>query len=388
MFLNKVIEENPKLVRCAFDLHGKGMILPDTYILDLDRIIENARAIKEEADKHGIDLYFMLKQIGRNPLVAKELMDLGFKGAVTVDFKEALTMIDNNIHISNVGHLVQVPGAAMEKIIASKPDYFTVYSKQMIGAIDGAAKRSGHVQKLLIRLTDPDSKLYSGQIGGFLSSELEELYGYVSSLDHVQFAGFTVFPAFLYDEAEGKIMPTDNVKALERGLKFAEEKGLKDLNINLPSATCCASIPLIAGLKGSSGEPGHGLTGTTPLHKVSDQPEKPAYVYVSEVSHNYGDHAYCYGGGHYRRSHMEHVLVGKSFETAELRKISAPSDESIDYHFEIEGNCGVFDCCVMAFRTQVFTTRSHVAVVKGISNGRPEIMGLYDALGNKIGANW
>ena len=38
---------------------------------------------------------------------------------------------------------------------------------------------------------------------------------------------------------------------------------LKDLNINLPSATCIASIPLISELHGTSGEPGHGLTGTT-----------------------------------------------------------------------------------------------------------------------------
>ena len=77
MFLEKVIERNPELIHCAFDLHRKGLILPDTYILDLDRITENGRKMKAEADRYGIDLYFMLKQIGRNPLVAGRLMDLG-----------------------------------------------------------------------------------------------------------------------------------------------------------------------------------------------------------------------------------------------------------------------------------------------------------------------
>ena len=43
------------------------------------------------------------------------------------------------------------------------------------------------------------------------------------------------------------------------------------------------------------GEPGHGLTGTTPYnthHRSAE--EKIGYVYLSEVSHNYGSSSYCY----------------------------------------------------------------------------------------------
>ena len=90
MFLDKVLENNRKLVECAFDMHRAGMILPDTYILDLDTIEANARAMKKTADENDIHLYFMLKQIGRNPLIAKKLMEIGFDGAVAVDYKEAL----------------------------------------------------------------------------------------------------------------------------------------------------------------------------------------------------------------------------------------------------------------------------------------------------------
>ena len=37
----------------------------------------------------------------------------------------------------------------------------------------------------------------------------------------------------------------------------------------------------------------------------------------------------------------------------------------------------------MAFRYQIFVTRSDVVLVKGLSCGRPEIVGVYDALGRR-----
>ena len=388
MFLEKLIERNPKLIECAFKLHQEGKLLPDTYVLDLDSILYNAREMKKEADRCGIDLYFMLKQIGRNPIIGKELMKLGFRGAVAVDYKEALCYIDNGIHLSNVGHLVQIPKAAMDKIVASKPDYVTVYSYEKILEIDEAAGRCNTIQKLLIRISDSDSQLYSGQIGGFHSDELKELFGRIDELENVRVGGLTVFPALLYSEAENRILPTANIKAMERARKIAEEHGYQDLNINLPSATCTASIPLISELHGISGEPGHGLTGTTPLHKHSEQIEVPAYVYVSEVSHGFDGKSYCYGGGHYRRGHMENALIGKDLNNAILTKVVAPDDDSIDYHFEIEDLFPVGECVLMAFRTQIFTVRSQVAVVSGIQSGNPELLGLYSPLGERLERNW
>ena len=388
MFLEKLLERNPKLAATALKLHKEGRILPDTYVLDLDAIRYNGALIKREADMYGIRLYFMLKQIGRNPLVAADLMALGYDGAVTVDYKEALCMIDNGIHIANVGHLEQIPTAAMERIISSKPDYVTVYSFDMIQKINETAEKFNLVQKLLIRLSDEDSDLYSGQVGGFHTGELAELIRKVDKLDHVKIGGLTVFPAVLYSQEEGKIVPTANMKAMDRGRKIAEDCGLEDLNINLPSATCIASMSLLSELGAKSGEPGHGLTGTTPLHKYSDQPEIPAYIYVSEISHVYDGKSYCYGGGHYRRGHMENVIVGNDIENMKRSRISAPDDDSIDYHFEIEDPFEVGECALMAFRTQVFTTRSHVAIVSGIQSGDPKLIGIYSSLGEPIRRNW
>ena len=89
MFIDILKERNPKLLRTALSLHKTGVILPDTYIIDVDIFKENAKLIKAEGDKHGIHLYYMTKQIGRNPYLAKILEDIGYAGAVVVDFKEA-----------------------------------------------------------------------------------------------------------------------------------------------------------------------------------------------------------------------------------------------------------------------------------------------------------
>lgn len=388
MFLSRLKENNPALLKYAFEAAKKGEILPDTYILDLDTIIQNAKIMKEEADKYNLDLYFMLKQIGRNPVVAQALQDLGFAGAVCVDYKEALCMIENGVKVANVGHLEQIPTAALQKIISSKPTVVTVYSLDKIKEINNVAKELGIVQGLLIRLTDADSQLYSGQIAGIHTDYIENLIAEVKLLHHVEIKGLTVFPALLYDDATKTILPTENINVINRGIEICNKHGLTDLNINLPSATCTASIKLIHNLGGTSGEPGHGLTGTTPLHKVTDQPEKIGYCYVSEISHNYEDKAYCYGGGLYRRGHMENVLVGTSLQDAKLSKVKAPDLDSIDYHFEIDENYPVGLTCVMCFRTQIFTTRSHVAVVKGLQTGKPECVGLYDAVGKEINRNW
>ena len=61
---------------------------------------------------------------------------------------------------------------------------------------------------------------------------------------------------------------------------------------------------------------------------------------------------------------------------------------SIDYHYEISEPCEINDCAIMAYRTQVFTTRSHVAVVAGLSEGKPQLLGIYDALGERVNAEW
>ena len=85
---------------------------------------------------------------------------------------------------------------------------------------------------------------------------------------------------------------------------------------------------------------------------------------------------------------MAHVLVGRDLAHAQQFNIQAPDDDSIDYHFEIDHNCTVSDTALMCFRAQIFTTRSHVAIVEGLGQGHPRISGIFDSQGREIPVNW
>ena len=100
MFLDKLCKTNPNLIQTAVHMHQQEQIMPDTYVVDVDQFLENAKAILQKANEQNIELYYMLKQIGRNPYLAKELEKIGYKGAVVVDFKEA--EINYTLHMQDI----------------------------------------------------------------------------------------------------------------------------------------------------------------------------------------------------------------------------------------------------------------------------------------------
>jgi predicted amino acid racemase len=116
MFVARLQKDNPRFIDAIVKLQQGGSILPDSYAVDMEQFRANAAAIVASAKEKGIKLYFMLKQIGRNPVLAQELVKLGYDGAVVVDFKEAQVMMRHNIPIGNVGHLVQIPEAMVEQV--------------------------------------------------------------------------------------------------------------------------------------------------------------------------------------------------------------------------------------------------------------------------------
>lgn len=384
MFLEKTKKENMNLISCAFTLHQQGLISPDTYLLDYDMIRKNAEAMYAKASHLGIKLYFMTKQIGRNPLIAKMLISLGYQGAVVVDYREAEVMIRNGIHIGNVGHIVQIPKGKLKTIVAAKPDTITAYSLDKIREINAAANELQLVQSITLRVIGDHDFLYPGQYGGFMLNELENLVQETQNLKNIRIEGLTSFPCFLYDEQTNDICETPNLASVVKAKDILEKMGLVIKDINLPSATSMRTLDLIKNAGGTHGEPGHGLTGTTPYHRFNDGDEKPAMVYVSEISHNLGELSYSYGGGYYPRSHVEGAYIGKSVEDMKYYDICEPPSDNIDYYFTIKGNTVVSDTAVMAFRSQVFVTRSHVAVVRGIEHNEYEVMGYFDAQGNPV----
>ena len=385
MFIDILKERNPKLLRTALSLHKTGVILPDTYIIDVDIFKENAKLIKAEGDKHGIHLYYMTKQIGRNPYLAKILEDIGYAGAVVVDFKEAKIMMKNNLKLGNTGHLVQIPTKMIKDILKYGSDIITVYSYEKAVEISKEAEKLGLIQDIMFRVLDKNSNIYPGQEAGIELQDLENITKKIIKLKNLRINGLTSFPCFLYNESVKKIEKSENTDVLLEANNILKEKfGINVREINLPSSTCLENIKMIKEYGGTHGEPGHALTGTTPFHVNDKAVEKPAYVYVSEISHNFRNKSYFYGGGYYRRSHMENVLIGDSYETLKKVKTNDFDPNNIDYYLEVNEEQQVGSTVLGCFRTQFFVTRSDIVLIEGIQSGNPKIIGRYTALGEKI----
>ena len=383
MFMDMVEKRNPKLIQEAIMLHQSEKILPDTYVLDLDTIRNNAKKIVETARENNIELFFMLKQIGRNPVIAKMLIDVGFESAVVVDFKEANIMMKNNIPLGNVGHLVQIPQMMLKDIMIYGSKYLTVYSIEKLQSINKIAKEIGIKQKILLRVVSEQDELYPGQYGGFLIEDLPSLIDSLNELKNIEISGLTSFPCFLYDTKKESLMATHNIETVKKAKKILEEFDIYIKELNIPSATSVYTLPFIKEIGGTQGEPGHALTGTTPMHAKKVLAEKPALVYVSEVSHNFKGKGYIYGGGFYRRGHLENVLIDNHGNQTKAH-INPLSEENIDYYLEVNSEEPVGATAIMAFRTQIFVTRSEVALVSGIQDGKIEIKGIYDSQGNYL----
>lgn len=383
MFLERLQKDNPKFIEAMVKLQQEGALLPDSYAVDMEQFRANAAAIVASAKEKGIKLYFMLKQIGRNPVLAQELVKLGYDGAVVVDFKEAQVMMRHNIPIGNVGHLVQIPEAMIPQVVAYGPEVITVYTADKVRSISRAAEKLGKEQKILIRVFGDGDMIYPGQTAGIHLNDLAGFVAEVRDLPGIRIAGITSFPCFLYNGEKDDIAPTPNLQTVLKAKEILTDCGIAPEIINTPSTTCCRTLELMAEYGCNCGEPGHGLTGTTPHHVGHEQPEKSCIAYVSEISHNFDGLAYCYGGGFYRRSHVENALVGRSADAMRSMKVVPPSMEAIDYHFGLDQGCDVGETVIMAFRFQVFVTRSDMVLIEGVAEGSPVVSGVWDSLGDQ-----
>ncbi len=384
MFLDKVIKRNRKLVDTAINFHKRGLLEPDTYIVDVDVFLDNAKKILDKANSVDINLYFMLKQIGRNPYLAKKLVEMGYKGAVVVDFRCAQTMIDNNIPLGNVGHLVQTPKSKLKSFIAYGVEVFTVFTKEKMHEINEAAQSVDKIQDIIVKVSSEDDLFYSGQMSGININELQTFIKEAKTLKNINIVGATAFPCYLYDKDLNEVVETPNYFTVKKAIEIMEENNLTIKQVNTPSTTCVSTLDLMAKGIGNYGEPGHGLSGTTPQHAYQDLAELPAVVYLSEISHNFRGDSYCYGGGHYRRSNVENCLVVNSDNTENYSKVTPVNDDSIDYYFKIDNEQEVSATVVMAFRFQMFVTRSRVVLIEGISSDNPKIISSYDGLGEEL----
>ena len=397
MHLSFLRARNPDLIDYGIFLLEHGLIEPDSYVLDLDSITNNANRLGELSVKNNLNLYFMTKQLGRNPEVARRVLEAGspnslnrsgekasgFTGIVAVDFREARHLHSAGLQVRHIGHLCQVPRYAWDAALDMKPDVITLYSQEKAAELSAAAERRGIVQNILMRIRDEGDIFYQSQEGGFPLKTLTESLDILEKLKGIRVAGLTSFPCFLYDADQKKALPAPNAYTLRRGAELLRERGIPCSQLNMPSCNSLATIPLAAELGATHLEPGHSLIGTNPDNFDETEPLTPAILYMSEVSHNIDGRSCCFGGGYYRRGNIRNALVKTSFGLEET-EVSTPSLEAIDYHLELSGLFPPGSPVCMAFRTQIFVTRSHVALVEGLSRSRPALLGIWDSHGQFI----
>ncbi|MBG9588221.1 YhfX family PLP-dependent enzyme [Cytobacillus firmus] len=380
MFLDVTKRRNPKLIQSGVTLHQSGQIPPNTYVIDLDILGENVAALAETAKIHDFTLYFMSKQLGRLPFIGQFIAEHGIEKAVAVEFDEAKTLAEGGVEIGNVGHLVQPGKNQWPEVLSWNPEVITLFSLARARQLSDAAVQSGTVQDVLLRVYAKGDMIYPGQQGGFRLEKLDEELPELAGLPGINVAGVTTFPNFQLSKDNKSMEPTPNLTTLLKAKGILEKKVITVKQVNGPSATSCETIPFLAEQGVTHGEPGHALTGTTPLHAYRDLPEKPAIVYVTEVSHQDQEHYYVIGGGYYGRSHLTGCLVGNDEKDILNQYVKAiePAPEAIDYYGAIEKPNGFQvsegDTAVFSFRTQVFVTRAHIALVKGIQSGKPELV--------------
>jgi predicted amino acid racemase len=382
MFVDALLRRNPKLIDAAFELHARGDIPPATFVIDLEVVERNALLLAEEAKAGGIDLYFMSKQIGRNPIVAERIAAT-IPAAVAVELDEALTLARAGVRIGHIGHLVQIPSHFMEASLALEPEVMTVFSYEKAVQVAAAAKATGREQGLLLRVRGPGDFFYPGQDGGIAPADVPKVWERIGELDGVHAVGLTSYPVFAY--GAGRFVQTPNLATLEAA---AESVGGVE-QFNAPGHTSAAVLPLLTTSSATHAEPGHALTGTTPLAADADTPELPACCVISEVSHVDDDYVWVFGGAFYNRGNCRTGLLRHGSQTSRLDVCGLPAD-AIDYYGPLVrdgAEVSVGDSVVFAYRFQAFTSRAKVAAIDGVGKERPVVVGLHDGLGNPVGAD-
>ncbi len=390
MFLEVTTRRNPALIEAAVKLHQQGAIPANCYVIDVDMVAANARLVAEGAAAHGLKAYQMTKQFGRNPIVAKAVAEAGIDGVVAVDFEEARVLHKSGLRMGHLGHLVQVPAGEAQHAVEMSPDFITVFGLPQAEVISRAAVAAGKVQPVQIRVTRDGDVYYPAQKGGVPIEDLVETAAAVDALEGVQVAGVTSFPCLLWDETDREFRPTPNLTTVTRAAELLRANGFDNVKaINAPSASCLATFEVLARNGATHVEPGSCLTGQTPLHAITDQPELPAMIYVSEITHQTAEATYALGGGFYPRSKARNAAIyPKSGGEPVLATVELDPPEAIDYygtlHVTGPGEVSVGDTVVYAFRSQVFVSRCFVAVIGDVATN-PQVLGIFDRDGFALG---
>ncbi|MCY4368516.1 MAG: alanine racemase [bacterium] len=396
MFLRSLVGRNRPFVEASVRLHQAGRIPPNAYVIDLDALEANTRHLTAEAHRLGLKVYAMSKQLGRAAAALDAITAGGADGYVAVDMDCARPIVAGGHKLGNLGHLVQIARSETAEAARLSPEYWTIFSRSKAIDASRAVARQGRTQQVLLRVWNDGDIFYPGHEGGFNLDELPAAIEFVDGLDGLHFAGLTTFPALLYDAATGKVATTPNVDTLARGVETARSVlgAGSEIEVNAPGTTSTTVLELLAGVGATQVEPGHGLTGTTPLHAVEELPEQPAVLYLTEIAHVHQGVPLCFGGGFYVDPVFDpydaQVLLAAGPEdvSSDPVPLDMPNPAGIDYYARLHppGNRSVTegDTVICAFRVQAFVTRAKVVGISGAASGSPSVAGVWNVLGEPV----
>jgi predicted amino acid racemase len=392
LFLDVLRRRNAGFLEAVVALHQEGRLPANTYAIDLDAVQANAALMAKEAQRHNLQVFAMTKQMGNAPGFMRAVIAGGIDAGVAVDMTGARALRDGGMRLGNVGHLVQVPRAEASAAAALEPENWTVFNLEKAAEAAKASVAAGRIQDLIARIHAPSDVFYEGHAGGFPAADVVAVAEALGRHDGAQFAGITTFPALLFDAETRTVRPTPNLTTLALA-REALRGVVDDVRVNAPGTTSSAAFGLLAENGATQVEPGHGLTGTTPLHAVRDLDELPAVCYVSEVSHLHGGRAYAFGGGLYIDpvfpEYPPRALVAETSNIGEARLMTAsiPPPSAIDYYAQLDladGSAPTIGATVVfGFRIQAFVARAYVAGIRGSADGTAAIEGIWNAEGRQ-----
>jgi predicted amino acid racemase len=394
MFLTRLQEQNPQFAEAAINLHQNGDLPPDTYVIDLDMLGTNAAGLCAEAHRLGLDVIAMTKQFGRNPHALQTLRANGVDSFVAVDMTCARAINRAHQPIGNIGHLVQIPRRMAPEAARMDPQNWTVLSDAKAREAAGAAQELGRVQNLLARTYGAGDVVVETHAGGYDAESIEEVAERLDGLDGGRFAGIVSYPALTFDRQQLRVVPTPNLHTLTKTADRLRRAGWDHVAVNAPGETSTATLGMLADAGATQVEPGHGFTATGAYHAFADLPEKPAMLYLSEVSHLDRGTAFCFGGGLYlcvgSVDYQPQALVGRDYETAAKQRVDAmlvQEHQVIDFYGRLgqnaERSLRAGDSVIFCFRAQAFYTRSLVAGVSGVQSGNPRVEGIFTVDGRQ-----
>lgn len=389
MFLQSLLTRNPSFLLSAAQLHQRGEIDANTYALDLETVTANSRLLSEKGKSLGVDVIAMTKQVGRNPDFCKAVKLGGITGSVAVDYECGVYTHAAGLDISHIGHLVQIPKSQISRAFNLEPALWTIFSLEQAGDIAKIAAEHSEIVNVSLRVWDENCTFYKGHEGGFHSSEVAGVAKNILAMKNLRLAGVTSFPALLFDKQTNKLIVTKNAELIKKVAEQLEDLLGYKLIRNMPGTTSVEGIELLSNAGATQVEPGHGLTGTTPLSAVSETVERPAIAYVTEVMHHHQGRAFVLGGGLYMDPVLGDIPTKAAVLTSsgdfEILEADMPNPGAIDYYAALSPNKNgalppIGSTVIFGFRPQVFVSRGMTVGIEN-SSTNPKALHHYGSSG-------